>query len=99
VPITHGFDVVQRGEFSVFAVAQNGDLRLFWGAFASNTYHPILGPPRAVPLAPGDERFDLDVICEAAWPRVAFVEDALIVTWQERCAPEPRWRVAVRVIH
>jgi hypothetical protein len=51
-----------------------------------------------VPLAPGDNRFDLDVSCEAAYPRLGFIENALVVTWQERCAPSTTWRIAARVI-
>lgn len=94
-----GFDLVQRGSIYVVAVAQNGDLRLYADSLTNTVMAPVEGPPRAVPLAPGDNRFDLDVACEAAWPRLAFIEDALVVTWQERCAPSTAWRIAARVIH
>lgn len=94
-----GIDVLQRGTIHVVAVAQNGDLRLYADSLTNTLMNPMEGPPRAVPLAPGDNRFDLDVSCEAAWPRLGFIEDALVVTWQERCAPSTTWRVAARVIH
>jgi hypothetical protein len=39
---------------------------------------------------------DLDPTCEAVCPRLAFVDDVLVVTWRERCSPEVRdQRVAV----
>ena len=94
-----GIDLIQRGAVHVVAVSQNGDLRLYADSLTNTVMEPVRGPPRAVPLAPGDNRFDLDVSCEAAWPRLAFIEDALVVTWQERCAPSTAWRIAVRVIH
>lgn len=94
-----GFDLIQRGAVHVVAVAQNGDLRLYGDSLTNTVMAPIDGPPRAVPLAPGDNRFDLDVACEAAWPRLAFIEDALVVTWQERCAPSTAWRIVARVVH
>ena len=94
-----GFDLIQRGAVHVVAVAQNGDLRLYGDSLTNTVMAPIDGPPRAVPLAPGDNRFDLDVVCEAAWPRLAFIEDALVVTWQERCAPSTAWRIVARVVH
>jgi hypothetical protein len=94
-----GFDLVQRGTIHVVAVAQNGDLRLYADSLTATIMTPLVGPPRAVPLAPGDNRFDLDVSCEAAFPRLALIEDALIIVWQERCAPSLTWRIAARVIH
>lgn len=80
----------------MIAVSQNGDLRLYRGRITNLV--AMAGPPRAVPLAPGDNRIDLDPSCEAAWPRLSFIEDALVVTWQERCAPAARWKVVARVI-
>ena len=80
------------------ALAQNGDLRLYADAPTNSVMVPLAGRPRAVPLAPGDNRFDLDVSCEAAYPRLDFIENALVVTWQERCAPSTRWRIAARII-
>jgi hypothetical protein len=95
-PVTGGFDFVQRGTSTVIAVSQNGDLRLYRGRVTSLS--AITGPPRAVPLAPGDNRIDLDPSCEAAWPRLSFIEDALVITWQERCSPSTRWKVVTRVL-
>jgi hypothetical protein len=93
-----GFDLIQRGQAAVVAVTQNGDLRLYADSLTTTVMAPVEGPPRAVPLAPGDNRFDLDVSCEAAYPRLGFIENALVVTWQERCAPSTTWRIAARVI-
>ncbi|MBL8910678.1 MAG: carboxypeptidase regulatory-like domain-containing protein [Archangium sp.] len=95
-PVTGGYDFVQRGDFQLLAVSQNGDLRLYAGRASGMSFVP--GPPRVVPLAPGDQRFDNDVSCEAAWPRVALMEDALVLTWQERCSPSTRWQVITRVL-
>lgn len=95
-PATGGFDLLNRGSVAVLAIAQGGDLRLYYGSIYSPT--EVAGPPRSVPLAPGDNRLDLDPSCEAAAPRLAFIEDALVIAWQERCAPSTRWKVAVRVM-
>jgi hypothetical protein len=91
-----GFDLVSRADSTFIAVSTAGDIRLYTGQTSANVQYP--GPPRAVPLAPGDNRIDLDPSCEAAWPRFALIEDALVITWQERCAPEPRWRIVTRLI-
>ncbi len=40
----------------------------------------------------------LGVNPEQVTPEAKFIEDALVVTWQERCAPETRWKIAARVI-
>jgi hypothetical protein len=93
-----GFDLIQRGQAFVLAVAQNGDLRLYADSLTNTVMAPVEGPPRAVPLAPGDNRFDVDVSCEAAYPRLGFIENALVVTWQERCLPSTTWRIVARVI-
>ena len=91
-----GFDVVQRGDQQFLVVSQNGDLRMYRGRASSLV--AMTGPPRAVPLPPGDNRFDDDPSCEAVWPRLAFIEDALVLTWQERCSPATRWKIVARVM-
>jgi hypothetical protein len=91
-----GFDVVDRADVHFIVVAQAGDVRLYLAP--GGGFFELPGPPRAVPLAPGDNRLDIVPGCEAAWPRLALIEDALIVTWQERCSPETTWRVAMRII-
>ncbi|MBL8933911.1 MAG: hypothetical protein JNM69_05125, partial [Archangium sp.] len=55
------------------------------------------GPPRPGFTTP-PVALDVDVLCEAAYPNFAFIEDALVITWQERCAPQTRWKIAARVI-
>ena len=99
-PVTGGFDVIHRQDTNIIAVSQGGDLRLYTWVLIEGGGGPteFPGPPRTVPLAPGDNRLDIDTACEAAWPRLALVEDALVVTWQERCGAETTWRVVMRII-
>lgn len=93
-----GWSMAVRGGISLIAASINGDVRLLiaynrsgFSAFDFN------GPPRAgFPTPPPP--LDVDVFCEAAWPQLAFIEDALAITWQERCAPQTRWRIVTRVI-
>lgn len=95
-----GFDSVIRHDVMITAVSQQGDVRLSlfraenWGG-GDDT--PFEGPPRASP-PPWTRTLDLDPVCEAAWPRLALVEDVLFVTWQERCSPEVQWRVVTRLV-
>jgi hypothetical protein len=95
-----GFDSVIRDDLMITAVSQLGDVRL--SLFRANSWNGgddtfFQGPPRAGP-PPYTQTLDLDPVCEAAWPRLALVEDVLFVTWQERCSPEVRWRVVTRLV-
>lgn len=95
-----GWAFAIRGGMLVFAFSLNGDVRLSVAPYLSGSpvvFSDFGGPPRpgfTTPPVP----LDLDVLCEAAYPNFAFIEDALVVTWQERCAPETRWKIAARVI-
>jgi hypothetical protein len=97
-----GFDVAFFGGSAYVVYSQAGDIRL---RVASGTalggnggYIDFGGPPRFGTSPPYPVVLDVTTFCEAVYPRFAFVEDALIVTWQERCAPETRWRVMARTI-
>jgi hypothetical protein len=100
-PVT-GYDAVTFGGAAYVAYAQNGDLRFLvmnGGAFGgASGIRNFGGPPRVGFSAPYPVMLDVNPVCEAAYPRLAFVEDALIITWQERCAPETRWKVMSRVV-
>jgi hypothetical protein len=93
-----GWAAVARGGLMVVAVSIDGDVRLLVSNSVGSTgASDFNGPPRVgFPSPP--PALDLDVFCEAAWPHLAFIEDALVVTWQERCAPQTRWRIVTRVI-
>ena len=93
-----GWSAVSRGGLVVVAASIDGDVRLLVTPNAgSSSMTDFNGPPRVG--FPGPQPpLDLDLFCEAAWPHLAFIEDALVVTWQERCAPQTRWRIVTRVI-
>lgn len=94
-----GWSLASRGSLLVLAVSIAGDVRLLtYDAFVNLTsVADFNGPPRPGFMTPPPP-LDLDILCEAAWPQLAFVEDALLVTWQERCSPETRWRIVARAI-
>lgn len=92
-----GWAYAVRGGLQLVAISINGDVRLLVGPTGSLTLSDFNGPPRpGFPSPPPP--LDVDVLCEAVHPHLAFIEDALVVTWQERCAPQTRWRIAARVI-
>lgn len=98
-----GFDLASFGGAAYLVYSQNGDVRLrvARGSFFSGAgggYIDFGGPPRFGSSPPFPVVLDVTTFCEAVYPRFAFVEDALIITWQERCAPETRWRVMARAI-
>jgi hypothetical protein len=96
---TPWFHAAARGGVLYVAAVESGFLRLYehpWTTVATRT--PFPGPPRAGFSAPYPFPYNIDLACEAAAPNLTFVEDSLILTWQERCAPQTRWNVAVRVV-
>lgn len=97
----NGFDWVARGDLIIGVRAENGSILLSYAPYAAfgsgNFSTAIAGPPRGGP-GPHPAALNVDVACEGAHPRLALVDDRLYVTWQERCAPETRWRVAMRVL-
>jgi hypothetical protein len=100
---SRGLDLTSFGGAAYLASPQNGDVRLrvARGSFfigAGGGFFDFGGPPRFGSSPPFPVVLDVTTFCEAVYPRFAFVEDALIVTWQERCAPETRWRVMARAI-
>lgn len=92
-----GWAFAVRGAMLFVAASINGDVRLLFNDVSQAALTDFNGPPRAGFMTPPPP-LDLDILCEAAYPHLAFVEDALVVTWQERCAPQTRWRIAARVI-
>ncbi len=38
------------------------------------------------------------VLCSSCLDMFAFVNEVLVITWQERCAPPTRWKVMARVL-
>jgi hypothetical protein len=97
----NGMDWVTRGEQLIGVRAENGqiilstlDHSLMAGSSTSVTFP---GPPRAGP-GPYPVALNADLACEGAHPRLAMVDDRLFITWQERCLPETRWRVVMRVV-
>lgn len=92
-----GWDVVRRGYFILYAVAELGDVRLFITGVSNGGPFVIPGPPRGS-LTPPPTALDIDVACEAAWPRLALIDDAIVVTWQERCSSGGPWTVNARIL-
>lgn len=98
--VVQGYDSVTRGRVIVAVRAENGDIRLSlmtYSQWGGGVDQPFEGPTRPGP-PPYTQVLDVNPVCEAAWPRLALVNDAVIVTWQERCAPETRWRVVMRLV-
>ena len=98
-----GFDVAPYGGAVYLVYAQAGDIRLrvARGSFFSGAgggFVDFGGPPRNGTSPPYPVVLDVTTFCEAVYPRFAFVEDALIIVWQELCAPETRWRVMARAV-
>ncbi|GMU58341.1 MAG: hypothetical protein AMXMBFR34_01040 [Myxococcaceae bacterium] len=98
-----GFDAAERGAIFYAVTSENGDIRLRWTSTAILTLAGGLvdfpGPPRSGFMPPYPLALDGDPICEAAWPRLAFIDEALVITWQERCAPATQWKVMTRSVH
>lgn len=95
----NSFHAAGRGAILFVAAVEAGSLRLYQFAFGSiTTPTPVPGPPRAGFTAPFPLPFNLNLACEAAAPFLTFVEDSLVITWQERCPPQTAWNVAVRVM-
>jgi hypothetical protein len=97
-----GYDVAQVGGTTFIVYGQAGDVHLktlpessFSGAGV--TFADFGGPPRVTPQ-PWTPVLDLDPLCEAAYPRFAFINEVLIVTWQERCTPQTKWQVVARTV-
>jgi hypothetical protein len=97
--VSRGFHAAARGAQLYVASVTNGQLRLYessWAAIQSQTVIP--GPPRTGFSPPYPEPLNVNLACEAAAPHLTFLEDSLVITWQERCPPQTQWNVAVRVI-
>lgn len=102
VPVT-GFDVASWGGHTYIVYGLNGDIRLktiaasFWSGAGGGPVD-FGGPPRSGFMSPYPVVLDADPLCEAAWPQMSFVEEALVITWQERCSPSMRWKVVARTV-
>ena len=97
-----GFDSVTRGELLIGVRAEGGNLYLSTLDYnaMSNFSSPsttFAGPTRPGP-GPYSQILNADLACEAAYPRLTLADDRLFITWQERCAPQTRWRVVMRVV-
>lgn len=98
-----GFAAVGWGGQTYLAYGLNGDIRLktiagsVWSGAGGGPVD-FGGPPRTGFTAPYPVMLDGNPLCEAAYPHLDFVEEALVVTWQERCAPATQWKVMARVI-
>lgn len=97
-----GFDAAGWGGVLYVVYSENGDVlleSLSTSAYAGG-WAPVAvdGPPRSGFMPPYPLALDANPLCEAAWPRLAFIETALVITWQERCSPATQWKVMTRVI-
>lgn len=98
-----GWDMAMWGSQLYVVYALAGDIRfksiagsVFSGAGGGPT--DFGGPPRPGFMAPYPVVLDGDPLCEAAYPQFAFVNEALVITWQERCSPATQWKVMARVV-
>lgn len=101
-PSVQGWDFASWADHEYVVYSVNGDIRFgtvpgsFWSG-AGGGISDFGGPPRAG-MPPYPVVLDNDPTCEAAWPQLEFVEDALVIIWQERCAPATQWNVVARVV-
>ncbi|MCU0694927.1 MAG: carboxypeptidase-like regulatory domain-containing protein [Myxococcaceae bacterium] len=97
-----GSDVFVFGNTSFLVYGAGGDVR-FRAVRADplaggSGFSDFGGPPRPGFSPPFPVMLDVTPACEAAWPRFSFVNEVLVITWQERCAPATRWKVMARVL-
>lgn len=98
-----GWAAASWGGSVYVAYGLNGDVRLrtiapsVWSGAGGGAVD-FGGPPRTGFSAPYPVMLDANPLCEASAPHLDFVEEALVVTWQERCAPATQWKVMVRVV-
>lgn len=97
-----GYDVVTFGNTSFLVYGAGGDVR-FRAVRADplaggSGFSDFGGPPRSGFSPPFPVMLDATPTCEAAWPRFSFVNEVLVITWQERCAPATQWKVMARVL-
>jgi hypothetical protein len=96
-----GYDVAQVAGTTYAVYGQAGDIhfKTLSGYAIGNGvgWVDVGGPPRATPQ-PWTPLLDVDPLCEAAYPRFAFINEVLVVTWQERCAPATKWQVVARTV-
>ncbi|MDX2015621.1 MAG: hypothetical protein SFW67_35840 [Myxococcaceae bacterium] len=102
IGVVEGFDVLTFGNTSFLVSSAGGDVR-FRAVRADplsggSGFSDFGGPPRSGFSPPFPVMLDATPACEAAWPRFTFVNEALVITWQERCAPATRWKVMARVL-
>jgi hypothetical protein len=98
-----GYELASWGGTILVVYGFNGDIRLktvapYTWSGAGGTPFDFGGPPRVGFTAPYPVVLDVNPLCEAAWPHMDFVEDALVITWQERCSPSTQWKVMARVV-
>ncbi|MBX7113532.1 MAG: hypothetical protein K1X64_04290 [Myxococcaceae bacterium] len=98
-----GYDVASWGGNVYVVYSSGGDIRLktiagsVWSGAGGGPVD-FGGPPRPGFTAPYPVALDADPACEAVYPSMAFVEDALVITWQERCSPATAWNVVARTV-
>lgn len=98
-----GYDVTSWGGNSYIVYALNGDIRFktirgsVWSGAGGGPLD-FGGPARTGYSPPYPVVLDANPACEAAYPSMAFVEEALVITWQERCSPETKWNVVARTV-
>jgi hypothetical protein len=102
IGVVEGYDVFTFGSTSFLVFGSGGDVR-FQAVRADplaggSGFTDFGGPPRPGFSAPFPVMLDTTASCEAAWPRFSFVNEVLVITWQERCAPATRWKVMARVL-
>ncbi|MDP1916480.1 MAG: hypothetical protein Q8L14_09555 [Myxococcales bacterium] len=97
-----GYDVVTFGETTFLVFSAGGDVRFQWLRYGplggGSGFTDFGGPPRVGFTAPYPVMLDATPSCEAAWPRLTIVNEALVITWQERCPPATQWKVMARVV-
>ncbi len=97
-----GYDAVTFGETTFIVYSVGGDVRLrslTYSALGANSpFTDFGGPPRSGFTPPYPVMLDVSPACEAVWPRLTIVNEAMVVTWQERCSPATQWKVMARVL-
>ena len=98
-----GYDMASWGGNVYVVYSSGGDIRFktiagsVWSGAGGGPLD-FGGPPRPGFSAPYPVALDNDPACEAVYPTMAFVEDALVISWQERCSPATAWNVVARTV-
>lgn len=88
------FDLVRRGQLSLYAWVSNGILRVALFGYGYLNSGSTLPGAYASPAG----TMNADPACEAANPELVLIDDFLWLVWQEKCSGQ-QWKIVYRALH